>query len=232
MDIVQHYFGSHIKSLHQIRVLLLQCIDRINRHNDKIAKLQEKEKKIRAVGMNLMDAQGVDHLDPAQASKVKTLHTARQLKTSSEPVTIFTVRKEPTTPLEILSILNKVEKKSKKTQRYAPLAGGGAASYARKSAMEANHVYKETKKPLKKKEQWKPVKAQKTVQTENQNLKSKNVPKPRLGAEPPGGDPTPSSSRKSSVIRPLGVDPAIILSPGNIMRMLEGKRMSMFQTSV
>ena len=152
----------------------------------------------------------------------------RQAAIGREPQPMFTVKEQPTTPAELLSILNKVEKPRKKGIKYTPLRGGGSASYAKRSAMEANILYKEEhsqRKPSRKKEQWKPVKAQQPVKIDK--VPSKKNSRSKLGEEPVGGHQPESS--EPSVIYPRSVDPAVVLSPGNIVRMLEGKRLSIFR---
>jgi hypothetical protein len=212
-EIIQSFFGSNIQSLHDIRILILQGIDNTRRSNEKRKKLEDQIKKHKMIGMNLAK----DKLDNVDENEMKTLESTARDTIGRTPVHILPVREKPTTPSEILTILKSIEtKKSIRSRKFAPLKGGGSASYARKSAVEANQLQikmKNTTADDKKKNKWKPVSYRKTIVPAN-NTKSTRASEEGLNLK--------QEHREA-------LNTVTVLSPKNIIRMVEGRRLSIFQ---
>jgi hypothetical protein len=211
-EIIQRFFGTNIQSLHDIRILILQGIDNTRRSNEKRKKLEDQIRKHKMIGMNL----DKDKLDNVDENQMKPLELTARDTIGRTPVHILPVREKPTTPSEILSILKSIEtKKSVRSRKFAPLKGGGSASYARKSAMEANQLQikiKNTTTDDQKKNKWKPVSYRKTVAPAN-HVNSTKASEENLN--------------KHANREPLNT--VSVLSPKNIIRMVEGRRLSIFQ---
>jgi hypothetical protein len=211
-EIIQSFFGSNVQSLHDIRILILQGIDNTRRLKEKRYKLEEQIKKQKMIGMNL-DEKRLDNFDENQ---MKILESTARDTIGQTPLHIFKIREKPTTPSEILTILKSIEtKKGSRSRNFAPLKGGGSASYARKSAVEANQLHrksKDTNTQDDKKSKWKPVCYRKNVVTAKATNSAKASDE-RLNIKPSADD----------------FDPISVLSPKNIMRMVEGRRLSIYR---
>ena len=212
-DLIRSLFGPQIESLHDIRILLLQGIDNSRRRIDKQIKLKTQVMYQKMAGMNL-DGEQYDETAP------RPLNLARGNTIGRTPVYILPAKEKPTTPSEILTILKCIETKTPVgSRKFATLKGGGSASYARKAAKEANALQTRNKNTNnEKKTRWKPVSYRKYVHADTSKIK-------------PSMQSTEKLNTRLYPEEPIGriVDTASLLSPKNIIRMVEGRRASIFQ---
>lgn len=215
MDVVQHYFGSHVNSLHEIRVDLLQVIDRVKRKKSRQQLKIDKERQIREIGYNLLNRR-VDDMTFTKGGLEGAQHRMRKLAIGREPITMHPYRPEPTTPYEILNILKVVDIRQKRAQKKRPdVAAMNPRSVT--SEFSSQFGYETTRGAPQSdthhddKLGWKPVKARKDVSLES--------PKPKK----------PTRDIKTSFgARKLGTsaEGSGILAPRNVLCMLKPSQLA------
>ena len=139
-----------------------------------------------------------------------------------EQLQMHPIRQKPTTPVEILSILNTIEKRGRKNLKFAEIKGGGNASTVRKLAKEANSTFRNFNKGSHQsisKSNWRPVKTRKQILAKDPHFEPSHKPlvdlvEPHMPNQLLNHPKLPVGSGHRPVTATFG------LSPLNIMKML------------